>query len=129
MATIFTKIINGEIPCYKVGENDKFLAFLDIQPVVKGHTLIIPKIEIDYYFDLPDDYLSEINLFAKEVARKIKTIVPCTKVGVSVIGLEVPHAHLHLIPMNSVGDMNFTKQRAQLSAEEFQQLAHAISNA
>lgn len=128
MATIFSKIIQGEIPCYKVAENDKFLAFLDIQPVAKGHTLIIPKIEIDYFFDLPDEYLSEINLFAKEVARKIKTVVPCTKVGISVIGLEVPHAHLHLIPMNHVADMSFTKERVKFSSEEFQELAKAIAH-
>jgi histidine triad (HIT) family protein len=129
MATIFSKIISGEIPCYKIAENDKFLAFLDIQPVAKGHALVIPKIEVDFFYDLPDDYLSEINLFAREVAKKMKRVVPCQRIGVAIIGLEVPHAHVHLIPMNSVGDVNFTKPRVQMSKEEFEQLAVAISEA
>jgi histidine triad (HIT) family protein len=129
MATIFSKIISGEIPCYKVAENEKFLAFLDILPVAKGHVLVIPKIEVDFFYDLPDDYLSEINLFAREVAKKMKKVVPCHRIGVAIIGLEVPHAHVHLIPMNSVGDVNFTKPRVQMSASEFESLAAAISEA
>jgi histidine triad (HIT) family protein len=129
MATIFSKIISGEIPCYKVAENDKFLAFLDILPVAKGHVLVIPKIEVDFFYDLPDDYLSEINLFAREVAKKMKRVVPCQRIGVAIIGLEVPHAHVHLIPMNTIGDVNFTKPRVQMSKEEFEQLATSISEA
>ncbi len=129
MATIFSKIINGEIPCYKVAENDKFLAFLDILPVAKGHCLVIPKREIDYYFDLDNETMSEINIFAKEVALKIKKVVPCIKVGVAVIGLEVPHAHVHLIPMNSIGDINFQKERIKMTPEEFAKLADEIKNA
>ena len=129
MATIFSKIISGEIPCYKVAENDKFLAFLDILPVAKGHVLVIPKIEVDFFYDLPDDYLSEINLFAREVAKKMKRVVPCQRIGVAIIGLEVPHAHVHLIPMNSIGDVNFTKPRVQMSKQEFEQLATSISEA
>jgi histidine triad (HIT) family protein len=129
MATIFSKIISGEIPCYKVAENDKFLAFLDILPVAKGHVLVIPKIEVDFFYDLPDDYLSEINLFAREVAKKMKRVVPCQRIGVAIIGLEVPHAHVHLIPMNSIGDVNFTKPRVQMSKVEFEQLATSISEA
>ncbi|MFN6379672.1 MAG: HIT family protein [Flavobacteriales bacterium] len=129
MATIFSKIIAGEIPCYKVAENDKYLAFLDILPVAKGHCLVIPKEEIDYYFDMDNDAIAEINLFAKEVALKIKKVVPCLKVGVAVIGLEVPHAHIHLIPMNSIGDINFQKERVKMSPEEFSSLAEEIKNA
>jgi histidine triad (HIT) family protein len=129
MATIFSKIISGEIPCHKIAEDEKFLAFLDIQPVTKGHVLVIPKIEVDFFYDLPDDYLSEINLFAREVAKKIKRVVPCQRIGVAIIGLEVPHAHVHLIPMNSIGDVNFTKPRVQMSAQEFQELASEIAQA
>jgi histidine triad (HIT) family protein len=129
MATIFSKIISGEIPCYKIAENDKFLSFLDIQPVAKGHALVIPKIEVDFFYDLPDDYLAEINLFSREVAKKMKKVLPCQRIGVAIIGLEVPHAHVHLIPMNSVGDVNFTKPRVQMSSSEFEALAAAISEA
>ncbi len=129
MATIFSKIIAGEIPCYKVAENDKFLAFLDILPVAKGHCLVIPKEEIDYYFDMDNDAIAEINQFAKEVALKIKKVVPCLKIGVAVIGLEVPHAHIHLIPMNSIGDINFQKERVKMTPEEFSKLAEEIKNA
>jgi histidine triad (HIT) family protein len=129
MATIFSKIINGEIPCYKVAENDQFLAFLDILPVAKGHCLVIPKKEVDYYFDLDAQMMTDINLFAKEVAIKIKKIVPCIKVGVAVIGLEVPHAHIHLVPMNSVGDLNFTKDRVKMTPEQFEALATEIAKA
>lgn len=129
MATIFSKIINQEIPCYKIAENDNFIAFLDVQPLAKGHTLVIPKIEIDYFFDLDDQILAEYNVFAKHVAEKIKKVIPCLKIGVAVVGLEVPHAHMHLVPMNSIGDLNFTKERVKLSKEEFELLAEQIATA
>ena len=114
MASIFTRIINGEIPSYKVAENDKFIAFLDINPLAKGHTLVVPKVEVDYIFDLPEQELSEILLFSREVARRIEKVVPCERIGISVIGLEVPHTHVHLIPINTVGDMNFAKPKTLL---------------
>ena len=129
MATLFTRIINGEIPCYKIAENNLFIAFLDILPVAKGHTLVVPKKEIDYIFDLPNEELQALNLFAKEVARKIQAVVPCKKIGVSVIGLEVPHAHMHLIPINQIHDMNFEKERLTFTPEEYTELAVEISNA
>lgn len=129
MATLFTRIINGEIPCYKIAENELFIAFLDILPVAKGHTLVVPKKEIDYIFDLPNEELQALNLFAKEVARKIHAVIPCKKIGVSVIGLEVPHAHMHLIPINHIHDMNFEKERLKFSTEEYTELCEAISNA
>lgn len=127
MATLFTKIIKGEIPCYKIAENELFIAFLDILPVAKGHALVVPKKEIDYIFDLPDTELKELNLFAKEVASKIQAVVPCKKIGISVIGLEVPHAHMHLIPINNIHDMNFEKERLKFTAEEYTELAQKIS--
>lgn len=129
MATVFSKIIAGEIPCYKIAENDKFLAFLDITPVAMGHTLVIPKVEVDYFFDMDNDLLAEINLFAKEVATKIQRIVPCKKIGVSVVGLEVPHAHMHLIPLNTIKDMSFTGERLKFTPEEFETLAKKIREA
>lgn len=129
MATLFTRIIDGEIPCYKIAENELFIAFLDILPVAKGHTLVVPKKEIDYIFDLPEEDLQALNIFAKEVARKIQTIIPCKKIGISVIGLEVPHAHMHLIPINQIHDMNFEKQRLKFTPEEFAEICNAISNA
>jgi histidine triad (HIT) family protein len=129
MATLFTKIIKGEIPCYKIAENELFIAFLDILPVAKGHALVVPKKEIDYIFDLPDTELKELNLFAKEVASKIQAVVPCKKIGISVIGLEVPHVHMHLIPINNIHDMNFEKERLKFTAEEYTELAQKISNA
>ncbi len=129
MATLFTRIINGEIPCYKIAENDLFIAFLDILPVAKGHALVVPKKEIDYIFDLPEKELKELNLFAKEVARKIQAVIPCKKIGVSVIGLEVPHAHMHLIPINNIHDMNFEKERLKFTAEEYTILSEKISKA
>ena len=129
MSTLFTRIINGEIPCYKIAENNLFIAFLDILPVAKGHTLVVPKKEIDYIFDLPNEELQALNLFAKEVARKIQAVIPCKKIGVSVIGLEVPHAHMHLIPINQIHDMNFEKERLKFSTEEYTELCEAISNA
>ena len=129
MATLFTRIIQGEIPCYKIAENDLFIAFLDILPVAKGHTLVVPKKEIDYIFDLPDEELQALNLFAKEVARKIQIVIPCKKIGITVIGLEVPHAHMHLIPINHIQDMNFEKERLKFTPEEYTELCNAISNA
>jgi histidine triad (HIT) family protein len=127
MATIFSKIIAGDIPCYKVAENDKFFAFLDINPVVKGHTLVVPKQEIDYIFDLSDNDLAEMNVFAKKIASAIKKAIPCKKVGVAVLGLEVPHAHIHLIPINSESDMIFSNPKLKLSEEEFKSIASSIS--
>lgn len=127
MATLFTRIINGEIPCYKIAENELFIAFLDILPVAKGHALVVPKKEIDYIFDLPDEELQALNLFAKEVARKIQAVIPCKKIGISVIGLEVPHAHMHLIPINNIHDMNFEKDRLKFTTEEYVELSQKIS--
>lgn len=129
MASIFTKIVQGEIPAYKIAENDKFIAFLDILPVAKGHCLVVPKEEVDYIFDLTDVDLQEMNLFAKEVARKLKAAIPCKRIGVSVIGLEVPHAHMHLIPINHISDMNFEKDRLKFTPEEYQTLVEQISKA
>jgi histidine triad (HIT) family protein len=129
MASIFTRIIQGEIPCHKVAENDKFIAFLDITPVAKGHTLVVPKMEVDYFFDLDSDLLGEINLFAKEVATKLQRTVPCRRIGVAIIGLEVPHAHVHLIPLNTMADINFSAERLKMSNEELAALASEIRNA
>jgi histidine triad (HIT) family protein len=129
MSSIFTKIVLGEIPCYKVAENDKFLAFLDITPIKKGHVLVIPKKEVDYIFDIEDELLSEMIVFAKTVAIKMKKILPCKKVGVTVIGLEVPHAHIHLVPMNVLHDMNFTNPKLSFEKLEFEDLANQLFNA
>ena len=129
MSSIFTKIVLGEIPCYKVAENDKFLAFLDITPIKKGHVLVIPKMEVDYIFDLEDELLSEMIVFSKTVAIKIKKILPCKKVGVTVIGLEVPHAHIHLVPMNVLNDMNFANPKLSFEKLEFEDLANQLFNA
>jgi histidine triad (HIT) family protein len=118
MASIFTRIINGEIPCYSIAENDEFLAFLDINPLVKGHVLVIPKIEIDYIFDIDDQLLQRMIVFAKTVAQSIKAKIDCKRVGVTVIGLEVPHAHIHLIPINSMDDMNFSRPKLSLTSDE-----------
>jgi histidine triad (HIT) family protein len=126
MATIFSKIINGEIPSYKIAENDRFFAFLDISPMSKGHTLIVPKQETDYIFDLDDTLLSEMIVFAKRVALSIEKAVPCTRVGMMVIGLEVPHAHIHLIPIEKEGDMSLANPRLKLSKEEFLNLQARI---
>ena len=130
--TIFSKIINGEIPSYKVAENDRFYAFLDINPLQKGHTLIVPKLgepEADYIFDLEDDILSEMLVFSKQVARGIKAAVDCKRVGVAVIGLEVPHVHMHLIPINKEGDMSFDNPKMTLAAEEMAEIANSIAEA
>ncbi len=129
MASIFSKIVTGEIPSYKIAENDKFYAFLDINPLAKGHTLVIPKEEIDYIFDLPDDLLGELHVFSKEVAKKIEKAIPCERIGIAVIGLEVPHAHIHLIPMNHVGDMNFANPKLQLDADIMKAIQTSILNA
>ena len=117
--TIFTRIIRGEIPAYRIWENEFFLAFLDINPLREGHTLVIPKIEIDHFFDLDDQYLSRILLFAKPIAKSIEKSFPCNRCGLIVVGLEVPHAHLHLIPINGVNDMDFKKPKLKLSVEQF----------
>ena len=124
--TIFTKIIKGEIPSYKIAENDHFYAFLDIFPLVKGHTLVISKAETDKFFDLSDDLLKEWLLFAKPIAHAIEKVVPCNRIGVSVVGLEVPHAHMHLIPINSADDMNFSRSKLKLSVEEFKAIQAEI---
>lgn len=129
MSSIFSKIIKGEIPCYKVAENDQFLAFLDSMPLKKGHVLVVPKVEVDFIFDLEDDLLGEMMIFSKEVAHKMKRVLPCKKIGVTVIGLEVPHAHIHLIPIDSVTDMDFSKQKLSLSAEEQTLLARQLLEA
>ena len=127
--TIFSKIIAGEIPSYKCAENDKFYAFLDINPVAQGHTLVVPKHEVDYIFDLSDDELAEMIVFAKKVALAIQTAYPCRKVGMAVLGLEVNHAHIHLIPLQSEGDMDFCKPKLQLSAETMKETAENILKA
>jgi histidine triad (HIT) family protein len=126
MATIFSSIINGEIPCYKIDEDDDFLAFLDINPLALGHTLVIPKIEIDYLFDLEDALLVKMILFSKSVASKLKKNIDCKRIGISVIGLEVPHAHIHLIPINSISDMNFSKPKLILSEFELKNIQSKI---
>ena len=119
MASIFTRIINGEIPCYKIAENDDFFAFLDINPLAEGHTLVVPKKEVDYFFDLDDRMLGDMMVFAKRVAQRIKSVTGCRKVAEVVLGLEVPHAHVHLIPMNSESDVDFHKEKLSLTPEEF----------
>lgn len=126
MASIFSKIVTGEIPCYKIAETEDYLAFLDVFPLVKGHTLVIPKKEVDYIFDMEDADLAELNIFAKKVAKAVKQAIPCTRIGVSVIGLEVPHTHIHLIPMNAVSDMNFAKDKLKIEAAEMEQIAESI---
>ena len=129
MATIFSKIVAGEIPSYKVVEDDKFYAFLDINPLVKGHTLVVPKKEVDYIYDLSDEELAAMHVFAKHVALAIQKAFPCRKVGEAVIGLEVPHAHIHLIPIQNESDMLFSNPKLKLSDEEFKSIAERIHNA
>lgn len=126
MATIFTKIVNGEIPSYKIFENEHFYSFLDISPMTKGHTLVIPKKEVDYLFDIDDTMLSEMIVLSKKIAKAIEKAVECTRVGVMVVGLEVPHAHIHLIPIQNEGDMNLSNKRIQLTKEEFEKIAEDI---
>lgn len=129
MASLFSKIVAGEIPCHRIAENDKFLAFLDIMPLVKGHVLVIPKKETDYIFDLSDEELREILLFARPVAEQIRKVIPCERIGVSVIGLEVPHAHVHLVPISSADDLNFTRPKLNITQEELASIAEKIRNA
>jgi histidine triad (HIT) family protein len=126
MASIFTRIIRGEIPCYKIAEDEQFLAFLDINPLAKGHTLVIPKAEIDYLFDLDDNLLGDMMKFAKKVALAIDRTMDCKRVGVAVLGLEVPHAHIHLCPINSLYDIEFSRPKLKLSEEEFEEIAAKI---
>jgi histidine triad (HIT) family protein len=126
MSTIFSKIINGEIPSYKIAENDKFFAFLDVFPLVHGHLLVVPKKETDYIFDINDSDLSEMIVFAKKIAIALKLVVPCKRIGMSVIGLEVPHAHIHLVPMNTANDLNFTQPKIKPTEQELSEMAQKI---
>ncbi|MCB8963765.1 MAG: HIT family protein [Bacteroidales bacterium] len=127
MATIFTRIVKGEIPSYKIAEDERFYAFLDINPLAEGHTLVIPKQEVDYLFDLDPDALSGLTLFAQRVAKAIEKAVPCKRIGVAVLGLEVPHAHIHLVPLNRESDIDFRKPKLQLTPERFSEIARNIS--
>jgi len=127
--TIFTKIVKGEIPCYKIAEDDRFFAFMDISPIAEGHTLVITKLQNDYIFDLPDEMLGDMMIFAKKVAAGIRKVIPCKRIGVAVIGIDVPHNHIHLVPLNGVGDLNFKAERVKLTEERFKQLAAEISAA
>ena len=124
--SIFTKIIKGEIPCYKIAEDDRFIAFLDVYPIKKGHTLVVPKAQIDYLFDLDDSLLSDLMIFAKKVAQKMERAISCERIGIAVIGLEVPHAHIHLVPLDTVGDIDFSQPKLQLSAMEMTEIADSI---
>jgi histidine triad (HIT) family protein len=126
MTTIFTKIIKGEIPCYKIAEDESYFAFLDINPLKAGHTLVVPKKETDYLFDLDDDQLKGIIVFSKKVAAAIKAAFPCNRIGIAILGLDVPHAHIHLVPMNSMEDINFRKPKLKFTTEEFQAIAKKI---
>ena len=126
MSSIFSKIIAGEIPCYKIAENEEFFAFLDINPVAKGHTLVVPKEEVDYIFDIDNEQLGRMIFFAKRVAAAQREVLPCKRIGITVMGLEVPHAHIHLIPMNSEKDMNFSAEKFSLSKEEFTEISEEI---
>ena len=126
MASIFTRIISGEIPCYKIAEDESYFAFLDIFPLAKGHVLVVPKVEVDYIFNLDDNVLAGLSVFAKRVALAIEKAVPCARVGVAVVGLEVPHAHIHLIPLNHIEDINFSRPKLKLEKEELESIASAI---
>jgi len=126
MATIFTKIINGEIPCYKIAEDENYFAFLDINPLKAGHTLVVPKKEVDYVFDLDNNQLSGLVLFSKKIASAIKSAFPCNRIGVAILGLEIPHAHIHLVPMDSMEDINFKNSKLKFSPEEFMEIADKI---
>jgi len=127
VASIFTKIIKGEIPCYKIAESEEYFAFLDINPLQKGHTLVVPKLEVDYLFDLPNDVYSGLFTFSKKIATAIEASIKCNRIGVAVIGLEVPHAHIHLVPINNVHDIDFKKPRVELTKDEFKTIAAEIS--
>ena len=129
MPSLFSRIVAGEIPCHKIAEDDRFLAFLDIMPLAEGHTLVIPKLEVDRFFDLPDELLSGINVFARDVALQLERAIPCERVGVAVIGLEVPHAHVHLIPLNGVADINFERPKLQVTPEDLATTATKIQQA
>lgn len=128
MASIFSKIIKGEIPCYKIAEDEHHLAFLDIMPIAKGHTLVIPKKEVDYIFDLEEEEYKNLWAFAQKVAKQIKSAIPCVKVGVAVVGLEVPHTHIHLVPINEIKDLNFINEKLKLSPEEYEKIRQSIIN-
>ncbi len=128
MASIFSRIITGEIPCYKVAESETCFAFLDINPLAKGHVLVVPKIEVDYIFDLEEETYIEFQLFAKNIAIALKKAIPCERIGVTVIGLEVPHTHIHLIPINGVNDMNFTNKKIHFTKVEFEEIASLIAS-
>jgi histidine triad (HIT) family protein len=129
MASIFSKIIAGDIPCYKIAENDLFLAFLDVFPLRRGHVLVVPKLEVDRFFDIEDAVLAQMMQFAKPIAAAIESVVPCNRVGLSVIGLEVPHAHLHLVPISSAQDLNFTQPKLELQEQELRQIQQDIVQA
>jgi histidine triad (HIT) family protein len=126
MATLFSRIIQGEIPAYRIAESDRYFAFLDIYPLAKGHVLVVPKIEVDYLFDLDDAWLEGLLPFAKKVALALEKVVPCLRIGVAVIGLEVPHAHVHLVPLNTLKDLDFTQPKLSFSPQEFEELAAAV---
>lgn len=126
MGSIFTRIVNEEIPCYKIAEDERFFAFLDVFPLVKGHVLVIPKKEVDYLFDIEDHDLADMMVFAKKVAKAQKKVIPCLRIGVAVIGLEVPHAHIHLVPLNTMNDINFTQPKLKLSEVEMEKIAEQI---
>ena len=128
MSSIFTKIVKGEIPCYKIAEDENYFAFLDVMPLAKGHTLVIPKKEVDLIFDLESEDFKNLWGFAQQVAKKVGAAMPCVRVGVAVIGLEVPHAHIHLVPMNTMQDLNFGNERLKLSPEEYQEIQNKIIN-
>jgi histidine triad (HIT) family protein len=128
MATIFSRIIKGEIPCYKIAENDDYFAFLDINPLRAGHTLVVPKRETDYIFDLEDEYLAGMVVFSKKIAVAIRKEIPCNRIGVAILGLEVPHAHIHLVPMDTMDDINFKNPKLKFSPEEFKAIAAKISS-
>jgi histidine triad (HIT) family protein len=126
MSTIFSKIVNGDIPCYKIAEDDKYFAFLDINPLAEGHTLVIPKKEVDYIFDLDNETLAGLSVFAKKVAAAVEKSVKCERIGIAVLGLEVPHAHIHLIPINSISDINFARPKLKLTSDKLQEIAEKI---
>lgn len=129
MASIFTRIVNGEIPSYKVAEDDRFYAFLDINPLAEGHTLVIPKVEVDYIFDLDQETYQSLFAFARKVSIAQKSVIPCKRIGMAVLGMEVPHTHIHLVPLNSEGDLDFRKEKISLTPERFKEIANLISNA
>lgn len=128
MASIFSKIIKGEIPCYKIAEDEHHLAFLDVMPIAKGHTLVIPKKEVDYIFDLNEEEYKNLWAFAQKVAKQVKAAIPCVKIGVAVVGLEVPHTHIHLVPMNEIKDLNFMNERLKFTPEEYEEIRQSIAN-